>query len=109
MPEPFLAGLATTASTVWGYVKWPVTQILSAFRLNTKVAELEEKLNKLNQQPSAPSPFRKCPNCGERDLRMQDAYRYRKDVFDDQRYFHQKWLCYSCGFTEEVNLPEPGG
>jgi hypothetical protein len=109
MTGPALTALAAVASTIWGYVKWPITQIMSAFRLNAKVAEIEKKLETLDKQPPPPSPFRKCQNCGERDLRLQDTYRYRADVFDEQRYFHQKWLCFSCGFRDEVNLPEPGG
>jgi uncharacterized protein with PIN domain len=112
MPDPISTGFAIVygyASSIWGYVKWPMKQIVRAFQLNAKVAELEEKLSKLTEQPAATSPYRKCPQCGERDLRLQDRYRYRPDVFDNQRYFHEKWRCYTCGAIDEVNLPEPGG
>jgi hypothetical protein len=112
MSEPISAGLAVVygyGSSIWGYIKWPVKQIAMAFQLNAKVAELEEKISKLSDQPAPPSPFRKCPQCGERDLRLQDRYRYRPDVFDHQRYFHEKWRCYTCGFMDEDNRPEPGG
>jgi hypothetical protein len=109
MPEPISTLLFTSVSSVWGYIKWPVTQIVSALRLNAKVAELEEKVGKLSEQSAAPSPFRKCPHCSERDMRLQDQYRYRNDVFDNQRYLHEKWRCFTCGAIDEVNIPEPGG
>jgi hypothetical protein len=112
MADPISAGVAIVygyASSIWGYIKWPVKQIVNAFQLNAKVAELEEKLSKLGGQSAAPSPHRKCPECGERDMRLQDHYRYRADVFERQRYFHEKWRCYTCGAMDEVNLPEPGG
>ena len=112
MPDP-ISGFATAAfgygSLIWGYIKWPIKQVALAFRLNAKVAELEDRISKLGQQTAAPSPYRICPHCGERDLRLQDKYRYRPDVFDHQRYYHEKWRCFSCGATDEVNLPEPGG
>lgn len=113
MPDPISAGFLgaaySFASLVWGYIKWPAKQIALAFRLNARVAELEEKLGRLSETPAAPSPFRKCPYCGERDMRMQDRYRFRHSPFDRERYFHEKWRCYSCGAMDEVNIPEPGG
>jgi hypothetical protein len=112
MPDP-ISGLATAAygfaSLIWGYIKWPVKQAALALKLNKKVAELETRVSKLTEQDGAPLPYRKCPHCGERDMRLRDTYRYRESPLDIQRYFHEKWLCYSCGFREEVNLPEPGG
>jgi uncharacterized protein with PIN domain len=108
-----MSALATTiygyATSVWGWLKWPVQQAVLAVRLNAKVAALEGKVEKLGEQSPPPSPFRRCPECGERDLRLLDRYRYRPDVFDHQRYLHEKWRCYSCNYLDEVNLPEPGG
>jgi hypothetical protein len=109
MPEPTFTALSAAVSSIWTYIKWPITQIVSAFRLNAKVAELEDKLRKIGEQPAAPSPYRKCPKCKERDFRLEDRYRYHSDVFSNQRYLHEKWRCYSCGFMEDANLPEPGG
>jgi hypothetical protein len=40
---------------------------------------------------------------------LQDRYRFRRDVFDRQRYFHEKWRCYTCGHLEQEDTPEPGG
>jgi hypothetical protein len=113
MPDPISTGIAATiygyAASAWGWIKWPIDQIVMAFRLNAKVSDLEEKVRKLSEQPAPPSAFRKCPKCGERDLRFLDRYRYRHHPFDHQRYFHEKWRCYSCGYLDEVNQPEPGG
>ena len=112
MPEPVTGFLATAygvVASIWGYVKWPAQQVVAAYRLNAKVAALEETVKRLSELPAPPSPYRKCGACGERDLRLIDKYRYRPDVFDDQRYYHEKWRCYSCGNLDEVNLPEPGG
>ena len=113
MPEPISTLAATVygyASWLWGYAKWPIQQVAAALRLNAKVADLEQKVGKLTEQNNtAPSPYRKCPHCGERDMRLQDKYRYRRAVFEHQRYYHEKWRCFSCGAMDEVNLPEPGG
>jgi uncharacterized protein with PIN domain len=78
------------------------------FRTQSRLDELEKKLASL-QKTDEPSPYRKCPNCGARDLRLQDRYRFRHDVFDHQRYFHEKWRCFSCGHLEQNEIPEPGG
>jgi len=110
MPDPVTSSwLVSTAFAVWGYIKWPVDQLIKAFQLNKKVASLEDTVKELQKRPADPSPHRKCPVCSERDLRLQDRYRYRSDPFDHQRYFHEKWRCFNCGHIEETNLPEPGG
>jgi hypothetical protein len=111
MPEPVsIATLYGFAATVWGYVKWPFKQARLALRLNTRVDELEQQLKILRDKSEPPSPYRKCPKCGEKDLRLIDRYRHRgDDVFSRRRYFHEKWRCYSCDFVDQINLEEPGG
>jgi len=111
MPEPF--SIASTvygyATSVWSYVKWPFKQVMLALRLNTRVDDLEQQVKKLSEKSEPPSPFRKCPKCSERDLRLMDRYRHHgDDVFSNQRFFHEKWRCYSCDFQEQINLEEPG-
>jgi hypothetical protein len=113
MPEPVSSALAAVygyAGIIWGWLKWPIQQIVLAFRINARIADLEEKVRKQGEQPPpSPSPYRKCPQCAERDLRLIDQYRYRPDLYDEHRIFHEKWRCHSCGHFEEINLPEPGG
>jgi hypothetical protein len=97
MPEPFTALLTTAygyASALWGYAKWPIQQIRAALKVTEKIKELEDKVSELSAKNAAPSPYRKCPHCGERDMRLQDKYRYRPDVFNHQRFYHEKWRCF---------------
>jgi hypothetical protein len=106
MPEPVAVALLLSW---WGRIKAACRWVIDALRLQSRVTTLEGKLAALEKSAPEPSPFRKCPVCGERDLRIQDRYRFRPDVFDQQRYFHEKWRCFSCGHLEQNEIPEPGG
>ena len=106
-----LAKQAITALDIVGRVRRVVQAIQRIALMSRRLEELEKKLEaaakklpiKIEQKPS---PFRKCPRCGERDFRLIDAYRIRPDVFGE-RILHQKWLCYNCSHREEDNLEEP--
>src|SRR6266508_3339910 len=94
--------------TCWSYLRSGARWIVNAFRTQSRIGALENKIATL-EKPAAPSPHRKCPQCGERDFRLQDRYRFRYSPLDRQRYFHEKGRCYSCGHLEQVDIPEPGG
>ena len=79
--------------------------IIGVFRLKSRVDELERRLAEPSQEPP-PSPYRFCPQCEERNLRLRDQYRARPDVHGP-RFLHEKWLCYSCGYEEINNIEEP--
>jgi len=88
-------------STWWSRIKAAYERGKGIVALDSRVRDLEAKLG-----DNRPSPYRKCPACAERDFRIQDRYRSRPEPFEG-RYFHEKWLCFSCGHREAVNIPEP--
>jgi len=49
--------------------------------------------------------YRKCPQCGERDLRLSDRQRAKPDVYQS-RLFQLKWLCLACGYRENETIEE---
>jgi len=51
------------------------------------------------------APYRRCPRCGERDLRLSDRQRAKPDVYRS-RLFLLKWLCLSCGYRESETIEE---
>ncbi len=50
--------------------------------------------------------YRKCPQCGGRDLRLSDRQRAKPDVYRS-RVFLLKWLCLACGYRENETVEEP--
>ncbi len=81
-----------------------VTSLMGIFRLKSRLDAMERQLAAAETRPS---PFRNCPECGERDLRRDDMYRYSPDPLEDRRFLHQKWLCYSCGHRVTEDIEEP--
>jgi hypothetical protein len=51
------------------------------------------------------SSYRRCPKCGERDLRLSDRHRPEPSVYQS-RIFVLKWLCLSCGYRETETTEE---
>jgi predicted RNA-binding Zn-ribbon protein involved in translation (DUF1610 family) len=49
--------------------------------------------------------YRKCPQCGERDLRLSDRQRAQPDVYRS-RVFLLKWLCLACGYRDNETVEE---
>jgi uncharacterized protein with PIN domain len=93
----------------WGQIKAPVKWILGLLQTQSRLKALETEIATIKDERTRHSGHRKCPECGERDLRLVDRYRFKRHPFDRQRYFHEKWRCYSCGKMDDVNHPEPGG
>jgi hypothetical protein len=51
-------------------------------------------------------PYRRCPRCGERGLRMSDRQRVSPDVYRS-RVFLLKSLCLACGYRETERFEQP--
>jgi len=83
-------------------------RVANAFRIQSRLEELGDKLLAALEKKDVPVPYRKCPHCGEHDLCLQDRHRYKPHFFSDQRYFHEKWRCSSCGHFEQNHMPERG-
>ena len=83
-------------------------RVANAFRIQSRLEELGDKLLAALEKKDVPPPYRNCPNCGAHDLRLQDRHRYKPDFFSDQRYVHEKWRCFSCEHFEQNHMPEPG-
>jgi C4-type Zn-finger protein len=68
---------------------------------------LRSLLAPLSQRKSAESQasYRRCPKCGERDLRLSDRHRPEPSVYQS-RIFVLKWLCLSCGYRETETVEE---
>jgi hypothetical protein len=49
--------------------------------------------------------YRRCPKCGERDLRLSDRHRPEPSVYRS-RIFVLKWLCLSCDYRETETIEE---
>jgi C4-type Zn-finger protein len=49
--------------------------------------------------------YRKCPKCGERDLRLSDRQRANPNAYRSQIYA-LKWLCLGCGYRETETVEE---
>lgn len=103
MVEPFL----TAFWGAWGRIKAGFRWFLKTIRTQSRLQNLETELAALREARS--NRHRKCPSCGERDFRLRDQYRYHPDIFQSDRHLHEKWLCYTCGYAEQYDIPEPGG
>jgi hypothetical protein len=93
-------------SKIIGWLKSAHSAVISGFGffgLKSRVDDLERKLESAEKQQPI---FRKCPQCGARDFRLQDHYRARPDFYGP-RFLHEKWLCFNCGHREENNIQEP--
>ena len=51
------------------------------------------------------APYRKCPQCGDRDFRLSDRQRAHPDIYRS-RVFLLKWLCLVCGHRETETVEE---
>jgi hypothetical protein len=91
--------LGETNMKLWKRLKQLYDLAITYQRLPTKVEAIERRLKE--------SGHRRCPQCGERDMRLQDKYRFKHSPFDEQRYLHEKWLCYACNHREQNDIPEP--
>jgi C4-type Zn-finger protein len=49
--------------------------------------------------------YRRCPKCGERDLRLSDRQRANPYAYQS-RIYALKWLCLSCGHRENETIEE---
>jgi C4-type Zn-finger protein len=51
------------------------------------------------------APYRRCPKCGERDLRLSDRQRANPHAYQSRMYA-LKWLCLGCGYLENETIEE---
>ena len=89
-------------SPIRNAVRWAIGIVTAPTRIASMKSELDAlKDGKIDKR------YRKCPQCGERDFRLEDRYHHRPDIFGGPRYFHEKWRCYSCNHFEATNIEEP--
>src|SRR6266436_4168945 len=116
MAHRIVGKMAPSMISEWSFVKlgWKLLKPIRAWfnwfaavrTMPAKLSEIERRIAELKPRDETPK-YRKCPECGERDFRLQDRYRHHPDVFARTRYFHEKWLCFACGHRETNNIEEP--
>ena len=86
--------------SAWSYDK-ALRAVLTPLRAVIVAASNSAKLGGTDSQTS----YRKCPKCGERDLRLSDRQRAKPDVYRS-RLFRLQWLCLTCGYRENETIEE---
>ena len=84
----------------WSYDK-ALKSVLAPLR--AFIAGATAPTKKSSADPHA--AYRKCPKCGERDLRLSDRQRAKPNVYQS-RVFQLKWLCLACGYRENEIIEE---
>jgi hypothetical protein len=82
-------------------------RVANAFRIQSRLEELGDKLLAALEKKDVPPPYRNCPNCGAHDLRLQDRHRYKPNFFSDQRYVHENGAVLVANTSSRTTCPNP--